>query len=132
MDIAPQHDPEAPKLKITSLKKTGSLLCNGYLATFIVGSLFFVNQAQAAGTASEQANIEVMIRELNALEAVARRSDELPNDGSQRYHFDYQRLAGDVARMRQGLQDYLSPSRAQPRDTTELSGHYTTNSERQP
>lgn len=119
-------------MKITSPKKNGSLLRNGYLATFIVGSLFFVNPAQAAGTASEQANIEVMIRELNALEAVARRSGELPNDGSQRYHFDYPRLAGDVAHMRQGLQDYLSPSRAQPRDTTELSGHYTTNSERQP
>jgi RAQPRD family integrative conjugative element protein len=91
-----------------------------------------VSLAQAAGTASEQANVEIMIRELNALEAVARRSGELPNDGSQRYHFDYQRLAADIARMRQGLQEYLAPSRAQPRDATELSGHYTTNSDRQP
>lgn len=102
------------------------------MATVVVGCLLCVSQAQAAGTASEQANIEIMIRELNALEAVARRSNELPNDGAQRYHFDYRRLAGDIARMRQGLQEYLTPSRAQPRDTTELSGHYTTNSDRQP
>lgn len=119
-------------MKTIPPKKTGPLPRDWYVAAIISISLLFVSQAQAAGTASEQANIEVMIRELNALEAVARRSGELPNDGSQRYHFDYQRLAGDVARMRQGLQDYLSPSRAQPRDTTELSGHYTTNSERQP
>ena len=30
----------------------------------------------------------------------------------------------DIARIRQGLQDYLAPSRAQPRDAAELSGQY--------
>nr|WP_288357097.1 RAQPRD family integrative conjugative element protein [uncultured Pseudomonas sp.] len=82
------------------------------------------SQAQAAGTASEQANVDVMIRRLNAVEAVARRSAELPSDGSYRYRLDYSRLAADIARIRQGLQDYLAPSRAQPRDVTELSGQY--------
>ncbi len=80
--------------------------------------------ARAAGTASEQANVDVMIRQLNAVEAVARRSAELPSDGSSRYHLDYNRLAADIARIRQGLQDYLAPSRAQPRDAAELSGQY--------
>lgn len=82
------------------------------------------NQAQAAGTASVQANVDVMIRQLNAVEAVARRSAELPSDGSTRYRLDYNRLAADIARIRQGLQDYLAPSRAQPRDAAELSGQY--------
>jgi len=82
------------------------------------------SQVQAAGTASEAANVEVMIRQLNAIEAVARRSAELPGDGSARYHLDYNRLAADLARIRQGLQEYLTPSRAQPRDVTDLSGQY--------
>lgn len=95
----------------------------------LVGSLaialgILTSQAQAAGTASEQANVDVMIRQLNAVEAVARRSAELPSDGSTRYRLDYNRLAADIARIRQGLQDYLAPSRAQPRDAAELSGQY--------
>lgn len=118
--------------KTLHAKKTCILRPRKRLVVALMGCLFFAGQSQAAGTASEQANVEIMIRELNALEAVARRSIDLPKDGSQRYHFDYQRLVGDIARMRQGLQDYLTPSRAQPRDTTELSGQYTTTSDRQP
>lgn len=117
---------------MTTILPEKKTLCAGLrmalVGTFGAG-LFTMTSVQAAGTASEQANIEVMIRQLNAVEAVAHRSAELPNDGSQRYHFDYQRMAGDIARIRQGLQDYLSPSRAQPRDPVEISGHYSTASE---
>ncbi|KTS76443.1 type III effector Hop protein [Pseudomonas oryzihabitans] len=91
---------------------------------FLLLNLPVGDQALAASTASEQANVDVMIRQLNAVEAVARRSAELPSDGSSRYRLDYSRLAADIARIRQGLQDYLAPSRAQPRDVTELSGQY--------
>lgn len=78
-----------------------------------------------AATASERANIEVMIRQLNALEDTARRSTQVAEEPGQRYFFDYQRLASDIQRIRQGLQDYLTPSRAQPRDPVELMGDYT-------
>ncbi|MFU0490004.1 RAQPRD family integrative conjugative element protein [Pseudomonas syringae] len=88
--------------------------------------------AHAAGTASEQANVEVMIRQLNALEAVAQRSADLPNESAQRYHLDYPRLVSDIARIRQGLQDYLTPSRAQPRDPVEISGQYNVSGDHTP
>lgn len=78
-----------------------------------------------AATASEHANLEVMIRQLNALEDTARRSAQVAEEPGQRYFFDYQRLASDIQRVRQGLQDYLTPSRAQPRDPAELTGNYT-------
>lgn len=78
-----------------------------------------------AANASEQANLEVMIRQLNALEDTARRSAQAAEEPGQRYFFDYQRLASDIQRVRQGLQDYLTPSRAQPRDPAELTGNYT-------
>ncbi|MFI3049519.1 integrative conjugative element protein, RAQPRD family [Pseudomonas coronafaciens] len=107
-----------PALRSTSSRVqiclTAVLLCTPMLSTY----------AQAAGTASEQANVEVMIRQLNALEAVAQRSVDLPQDPAQRYHLDYPRLVSDIARIRQGLQDYLSPSRAQPRDPVDISGQY--------
>lgn len=96
----------------------------GLVSGLVVALGFMAGPALAAGTASEQANVDVMIRQLNAVEAVARRSAELPSDGSSRYRLDYNRLAADIARIRQGLQDYLAPSRAQPRDAAELSGQY--------
>ncbi|KRP61037.1 conjugal transfer protein [Pseudomonas orientalis] len=79
-----------------------------------------------AASASEQANLDVMIRQLNALEDTARRSAQVADEPGKRYFFDYQRLAGDIARIRHGLEGYLTPTRAQPRDPVELSGQYTT------
>lgn len=65
-----------------------------------------------------------MVRQLNALEDSARRSAQLAHEPGQRYAFDYQRLAGDIERIRTGLQDYLTPTRAQPRDAADLAGDY--------
>ena len=115
-----------PALRSTSSRVqiclTAALLCTPVLST----------NTQAAGTASEQANVEVMIRQLNALEAVAQRSVDLPKDSAQRYHLDYPRLVSDIARIRQGLQDYMSPSRAQPRDPVEISGQYNVSGDHTP
>lgn len=97
----------------------------------VTGSVLFSPSAHAAG-ASEQANIEVMVRQLNALEDSARRSATVASEPGQRYYFDYERLAGDIQRVRQGLQEYLTPSRAQPRDPAELAGKYTLTGGRMP
>lgn len=80
--------------------------------------------AATAASASEHTHLEMMLRQLAALEATAGRSAEIAAEPGQRYFFDYQRLSRDLQRIRQGMQDYLSPSRAQPRDPVELSGHY--------
>lgn len=105
---------------------TGLLtLAGGGLSIFSILSILFITPA-AAASASEQSNLDVMIRQLNALENTARHSANIPDEPGQRYFFDYPRLAGDIARIRHGLQAYLTPSRAQPRDPVELSGQYTT------
>lgn len=91
----------------------------------LIGCSLAVSHA-AAASASEQANLDVMIRQLNALENTARRSAQVADEPGKRYFFDYQRLAGDIARIRHGLEGYLTPTRAQPRDPVELSGQYTT------
>lgn len=105
------------------------ILCGSLIA--IAGSLLAVPTVEAA-SASEQTNIEVMIRQLNALEDSARRSATIASEPGQRYYFDYVRLASDIERVRQGLQEYLTPSRAQPRDPAELAGKYTLTGGRMP
>lgn len=46
-----------------------------------------------------------------------------PSPG-ERYHFDHTRLREDLQRVRSGIQAYLSPPRAQPREPEPLSGDY--------
>jgi len=71
----------------------------------------------------QRAHLAALLRQLDALDRLAQQSAlSAPNSG--RYHFDFARLRGDIARMRAGIEDYLSPRRAQPRDPTELSGDY--------
>ncbi|RMT95151.1 hypothetical protein ALP39_200344 [Pseudomonas marginalis pv. marginalis] len=95
-----------------------------YLAAFCVSGL--TAPVAAAYSASEQANLNVILRQLNTLEDTAYRNAQLIEEPGKRYSFDYQRLTDDIARIRKGLKDYLSPTRAQPRDPVDLSGNYTT------
>lgn len=107
---------------LLSFASARRIVCGSLIG--ITGSFLAVPTAKAA-SASEQTNIEVMIRQLNALEDSARRSAAISSQPGQRYYFDYERLAADIERVRRGLQEYLTPSRAQPRDPAELSGKYT-------
>ncbi|WP_020683009.1 RAQPRD family integrative conjugative element protein [Marinobacterium rhizophilum] len=69
--------------------------------------------------------LAVALRQLDALERLVEQSAaSTPFTAGNRYHFDYPRLRADLTRVRAGIQDYLAPSRAQPRDPTELSGQY--------
>lgn len=79
-----------------------------------------------AEPAFEDTSLHVMLRQLNSLEDTAHHAAQIANEPGQRYVFDYQRLTNDIAKIRQGLKDHLSPTRAQPRDPVELSGDYTT------
>lgn len=82
----------------------------------------------AAGTTSvtasqEKTELSLIAQQLDNIETLAHRamSSCMPTD---RYQFDYLRLNQDLQRIRQGIQGYLSPSRAQPRDPGELIGDY--------
>lgn len=84
--------------------------------------------AKAGDSATEHADLATIVRELNLIDHLALESKSAaPHDG--RYHFDYARLDSDLARIRAGINDYLSPPRAQPRDPIALSGDYRRQSE---
>ncbi|MCY1508612.1 integrative conjugative element protein, RAQPRD family [compost metagenome] len=72
----------------------------------------------------EQAHLAAALRQLDSLERLVEQHAAQPRHERARFYFDYARLSADLNRMRAGIRDYLSPSRAQPRDTTKLLGDY--------
>lgn len=81
----------------------------------------------SAQSAYEQEQIRLMLIQLQNMETIAaqmeRNSKVLDTD---RYRFDYDRLNKDLATVRAGLEHYLSPARAQPREVADavVTGSY--------
>jgi RAQPRD family integrative conjugative element protein len=90
----------------------------------LVAGLAVCWSAQSSDSALENAQLALLVRQLNQLERTALDAQKLSDADAHRYHFDYARLQGDLERVRAGIEDYLSPPRAQPRDADELSGQY--------
>jgi len=85
--------------------------------------------AALAGTAIQRQELAATLRQLDTLERFVRHSEaNTPVIAGERYHFDYHRLLADLNQVRTGIQTYLAPSRAQPRDLAELSGDYRSES----
>lgn len=79
----------------------------------------------AAQEARERSDLGLVQRQITIIEQLTERARSgVPDTESSRYHFDYQRFAEDLKRMRQGINKYLSPSRAQPADLIELKDDY--------
>lgn len=101
------------------------------LVTFLINFLLLVSPFTAfsqSSQASEYAQLNLLIRQLDMLERTAHQSQIRSQSQTSRYHFDYERLHTDIALIRTGIHDYLTPRRAQPRDMVEISGHYVVNS----
>lgn len=91
------------------------------IATCLFGS---VAHAYAADAAAESAHLAAIARQLDTIDRLATQSEQLPDSDSTHEHFDYARLHADIARVREGIEDYLSPRRPLPRDPSTLVGHY--------
>ena len=96
--------------------------------TFLVTVLLMGQSPMAvAESPAQRQELVGVLRQLDALERTvtdsAAHTSVIPGE---RYHFDYPRLLGDLARVRAGIQAHLTPSRAQPRDPAELAGDYRT------
>jgi RAQPRD family integrative conjugative element protein len=83
-----------------------------------------------ADDAIQRRELAAVLRQLDLAERLARHSEpaQPTPPGTRhrfaRYHFDYPRLYADLARIRAGIDDYLNPPRAQPRDPAQLPGDY--------
>ncbi|OZI62787.1 MULTISPECIES: RAQPRD family integrative conjugative element protein [Bordetella] len=96
--------------------------------TFLVMALLLGQSPMTlAESPAQRQELAAALRQLDALErTVADSASHTPIQPGERYHFDYPRLLADLARVRAGIQAHLTPSRAQPRDLSELAGSYRT------
>ena len=90
----------------------------------LVASFSTLCPAHAADDASERERLAALARQLNLIDRLAEHAANTAPQERARYHFDYVRLHADLQRVRAGLQDYLVPRRAQPRDPVPLAGDY--------
>lgn len=80
--------------------------------------------ATASDDAIEREQLAALVRQIDLIDRQAEHAAHTASQQRARYHFDHARLREDLQRVRAGLQDYLTPPRAQPRDPVELSGDY--------
>ena len=82
----------------------------------------------AAESSREAHELSLVIRQLGTLETLVDRAERqariVADQDDVRFTFDYERLRADLQRVSVGIEHYLSPSRAQPRDNELLHGQY--------
>ena len=83
--------------------------------------------AASGDDALERSQLAAIVRQLDMIDRLSGDAAIRTPLGRARYHFDYARLHDDIARVRAGMQDYLVPQRAQPRDPVPLTGDYVRN-----
>ncbi|EFE07315.1 integrative conjugative element protein, RAQPRD family [Citrobacter youngae ATCC 29220] len=92
--------------------------------TSILIALFFSSPAFAAPL-TEREELTLSLNQLTQIEASLNRAQQSARTGiNERYYFDYPRIHGDITTLRSGIENYLTPARAQPRDTATLVGQY--------
>lgn len=102
------------------------------LAMLLLAGLSTALPATATDDSNEKEHLAAVVRQLDLLDRLAKQSAAIAPQERARYHFDYTRLATDLQRMRAGINDYLTPLRAQPRDPAALQGNYRQDSEQEP
>lgn len=78
-----------------------------------------------ASSTDEHTRLALILQQLQRIDSLSREAEGAAATARQaRYAFDYPRFTHDLERLREGITDYLHPSRAQPRDPVELIGDY--------
>lgn len=74
---------------------------------------------------TEREELILSLNQLTQIEASLNRAQQSARTGiNERYYFDYPRIHDDITTLRNGIEHYLTPARAQPRDTATLVGQY--------
>jgi len=94
------------------------------LALALIIALAGASPASAGDASAEHEQLAALARQLDLIDRLAEHAAHTAPQERARYHFDYARLRADLNRVRAGLQDYLVPQRAQPRDPVPLAGDY--------
>lgn len=91
----------------------------------IFTTMIIVRTALAPPPLTEREELTLSLNQLTQIEASLHRAQQSARtDINERYYFDYPRIHGDITTLRSGIEHYLTPARAQPRDTATLVGQY--------
>lgn len=91
----------------------------------LVQLLFIIILFTTSVFASERDQLALALNQLEQLDATLQRAQQSAETAAQsRYFFDYPRIHRDVGLMREGINRYLTPERAQPHEALPLSGNY--------
>ena len=90
----------------------------------LLAVLLSAMQPAIADDTPEREQLAALTRQLDLIDRLAEHAASTAPQERARHHFDYARLRADLKRVRAGLQDYLVPQRAQPRDPVPLAGDY--------
>ncbi|EOX8445284.1 RAQPRD family integrative conjugative element protein [Salmonella enterica] len=78
-----------------------------------------------AAPLTEREELTLSLNQLTQIEASLHRAQQSARTGiNERYYFDYPRIHDDITTLRSGIEHYLTPARAQPRNTATLVGQY--------
>jgi RAQPRD family integrative conjugative element protein len=91
---------------------------------FCAALLFAAPGLALAVDGPEAERLAAILRQLDLIDRQAESAAQVSPGASARTRFDYLRLREDLLRIRTGVNDYLAPRRAQPRDPLELHGDY--------
>ncbi|EAW1630178.1 conjugal transfer protein [Salmonella enterica subsp. enterica serovar Herston] len=93
------------------------------LLSFLI--LLFGGSSAFAASLTEREELTLSLSQLTQIEASLNRAQQSASTGiNERYYFDYPRIYSDITTLRSGIEHYLTPTRAQPRDTATLVGQY--------
>lgn len=99
---------------------TRLLLCGG-----VLGLTSLASSPASASEKDELASAQRMIVQVQAsLERARVASVQADPSERGRYFFDYQRANADLKTISSGIDRYLEPTRAQPRDLSGVAGNY--------
>ncbi|EFP4583709.1 conjugal transfer protein [Salmonella enterica] len=85
----------------------------------------FITSSALATPLTEREELTLSLNQLSQIEASLHRAQQSARTGiNERYYFDYPRIHSDISTLRSGIEHYLTPARAQPRDTATLVGQY--------
>ena len=90
----------------------------------ITGLVLLTFLASAAAQASEKDELASVQRQLDQVQASLERARVADPADRGRFFFDYRQATSDLNTIRSGIDRYLEPSRAQPRDPSFVAGNY--------
>ena len=91
-------------------------------AVLVPGFLLGLALPSFAGSEIEREQLQLVLKQLAIIDSLVMQADA--SQQTDRYRLDYEQLRADVRAVKGGIEGYLTPERAQPRDLRFFSGDY--------